>query len=94
MQSNLFDLGLRGEVNFTGRLRCLLPAVQRARPINEFSQKAFHRDGRFRETTFIGESFVRSACFRIGGAHCGSCHDPHPGQPGSESKIAQVLRRT
>ncbi|MXY69971.1 MAG: hypothetical protein F4Y47_15670 [Acidobacteriia bacterium] len=80
MQSNLFDLGPRGEVNFTGLPGAFFPPYK-GRPINEFSQKAFHRDGRFRETTFIGESFVRSACFRIGGAHCGSCHDPHPANP-------------
>jgi predicted CXXCH cytochrome family protein len=48
------------------------------RPYAEFSRKAFYRDGRFRETTFIVESFERSACYRKGEAHCGSCHDPHP----------------
>ena len=48
------------------------------RPYAEFSRKAFYRDGRFRETTFIVEAFERSACFQQGSAHCGSCHDPHP----------------
>ena len=48
------------------------------RPYTEFSRKAFYRDGRFRETTFIVESFERSKCFQQGTAHCGSCHDPHP----------------
>jgi tetratricopeptide (TPR) repeat protein len=47
------------------------------RPYNEFLRKAFYKDGRFRETTFIVESFVRSQCFRKGQAQCGSCHDPH-----------------
>src|SRR5205085_1528988 len=37
-----------------------------------------YKDGRFRETVFIVESFVRSACFRRGGAQCGACHNPHP----------------
>ena len=90
MQSNLFDLGPRGEVNFTGLAVAFYPPYK-GRPINEFSQKAFHRDGRFRETTFIGESFVRSACYRIGGAHCGSCHDPHPADPGSNPKSLKFL---
>src|SRR5438552_10724247 len=39
---------------------------------------ARHKDGRFRQTTFIVEAFVRSACFKKGDAHCGHCHDPHP----------------
>ncbi len=58
------------------------PRYQR-RPFAEFSRKAFYRDGRFRETTFIVESFERSACFQKGEAHCGNCHDPHPANPGS-----------
>jgi predicted CXXCH cytochrome family protein len=45
---------------------------------SNFSRKAFYRDGRHRATTFISEAFARSACFRKGGATCGSCHDPHP----------------
>ena len=90
MQSNLFDLGPRGEVNFTGLHGAFFPPYK-GRPISEFSHKAFHRDGRFRETTFIGESFVRSACFRIGGAHCGSCHDPHPADPEANPKSLKFL---
>lgn len=54
------------------------PPRIRSRPYGEFSRKAFYRDGRFRETTFIVESFERSQCFRKGNAHCGHCHDPHP----------------
>ena len=53
------------------------PRYQR-RPYAEFSRKAFYKDGRFRETTFIVEAFERSACYRRGQAQCGSCHDPHP----------------
>lgn len=53
------------------------PRYQR-RPYSEFSRKAFYRDGRFRETTFIVEAFERSACFQRGKAHCGHCHHPHP----------------
>jgi predicted CXXCH cytochrome family protein len=49
-----------------------------SRPYVDYSRKAFYKDGRFRETVFIVESFVRSACFRKGGATCGACHNPHP----------------
>jgi predicted CXXCH cytochrome family protein len=59
------------------------PPRYERRPYVEFSRKAFYRDGRFRETTFIVESFERSACFRKGQAHCGSCHDPHPADAAS-----------
>lgn len=54
------------------------PPIYRRRPYVEFSRKAFYRDGRFRETTFIVEAFERSACYRKGEAQCASCHDPHP----------------
>ena len=47
-------------------------------PLVDYPRTAFYKDGRFRETTFIVESFVRSKCFREGGATCGNCHDPHP----------------
>ena len=57
------------------------PRYQR-RPYSEFSRKAFYRDGRFRETTFIVEAFERSACFQKGEAHCGHCHNPHPRDAG------------
>ena len=40
-------------------------------------RKAFYKDGRFRETTFIVEAFMRSGCLRKGGAQGGHCHNPH-----------------
>ncbi|MGA8599705.1 MAG: cytochrome c3 family protein [Bryobacteraceae bacterium] len=49
-----------------------------SRPYPEFLRRAFYKDGRFRETTFIVEAFVRSNCYRKGNAQCASCHDPHP----------------
>jgi predicted CXXCH cytochrome family protein len=49
-----------------------------SRPYVDYPRRGFYKDGRFRETVFIVESFVRSACFRKGEAQCGSCHDPHP----------------
>jgi predicted CXXCH cytochrome family protein len=51
------------------------------RPYAEFSRRAFYKDGRFRETTFIVEALTRSACYRKGNAQCASCHDPHPTNP-------------
>jgi predicted CXXCH cytochrome family protein len=52
-----------------------------SRPYPEFLRRAFYKDGRFRETTFIVEAFTRSKCYREGGAQCASCHDPHPTNP-------------
>ncbi len=49
-----------------------------SRPYVDYSRRGFYKDGRFRETVFIVESFMRSACFRKGGATCGTCHNPHP----------------
>ena len=53
--------------------------------------KAFYKDGRFRETTFIVESFVRAACFKKGEAHCGHCHDPHPPDASSNLNSLKFL---
>jgi predicted CXXCH cytochrome family protein len=50
---------------------------------SSFPRTAFYRDGRHRATTFISEAFARTACFRKGGATCGSCHDPHPSNAAS-----------
>ena len=49
----------------------------RSQPYDVFSRKAFYKDGRFRETTFIVEAFTRSACYRHGAAQCATCHSPH-----------------
>lgn len=58
------------------------------RPYQEFLRKAFYKDGRFRETTFIVEAFMRSRCFRKGGAQCGHCHNPHlAGQDGDHTSL-------
>ena len=53
------------------------------RPYDAFARRAFYKDGRFRETTFIVEAFTRSACYRKGTAQCASCHSPHT--PGFQS---------
>ena len=77
MQSSIAPIGPRGEINYSGK-QTAFTSRREQRPYEEFSRKAFYKDGRFRETTFIAESFLRSQCFRQGAAHCGHCHDPHP----------------
>ena len=57
-----------------------------SRPYVDYPRRGFYKDGRFRESVFIVESFVRSACFRQGGATCGNCHDPHPPDAASNPK--------
>lgn len=80
MQSVVRGLGPGGEMNFD---RAVFPPPLRSRPYDQFPRRAFYKDGRFRETTFIVEAFERSRCFRQGGAHCGSCHHPHPADAAS-----------
>ncbi|MCC6366913.1 MAG: hypothetical protein IT165_25615 [Bryobacterales bacterium] len=78
-QSAIRNLGSGGEMNYTSNP----PYYNRliSQPFAEFGNRAFYKDGRFRETTFIGEAFMRSACFRGGTAQCASCHNPHPSDP-------------
>ena len=77
MQSAMRELGPAGEYNYSTSGDSFAPRY-RSRPFVEFSRRAFYKDGRFRETTFIVEAFLRSACYRRGQASCGNCHDPHP----------------
>ena len=77
MQSAMRELGPAGEYNYAQTGDSFAPRY-RSRPFVEFSRRAFYKDGRFRETTFIAEALLRSACYRKGEASCGNCHDPHP----------------
>lgn len=77
MQSGIVETGPRGEINYSGKQE-VFQNERLQRPYEEYSRKAFYKDGRFRETTFIAEAFMRTECFRRGEAHCGHCHDPHP----------------
>ena len=77
MQSSIVQPGAHGEINYSGQRLDFLNRREQ-RPYEEYSRGAFYKDGRFRETTFIVESFMRSKCFRDGEVHCGHCHDPHP----------------
>ena len=76
-QSALRQPGPHGEMNYSSP-GTAFPPVYLSRPYADVSRRAFYRDGRFRETTFIVEAFKRTACFRKGQAHCGYCHQPHP----------------
>ena len=89
-QSALRNLGSNGEMNYSHEP----PYYERllSQPLAEFGARAFYRDGRFRETTFIGESFLRSACFRRGTAQCASCHNPHPPDAAGESHFPEISR--
>ena len=90
-QSAVEKPGQNGALNYSGTA----DFVKRygSRPYVEFSKKAFYKDGRFRATTFIVESFQRSACFQQGKAHCGHCHDPHPSNTPSNPKSLKFLDR-
>jgi tetratricopeptide (TPR) repeat protein len=74
-QSAVREIGEGGEMNYSTK-GSFLPATW-MRPYDAFSRKAFYKDGRFRETTFIVEAFTRSACYLRGTAQCATCHSPH-----------------
>lgn len=74
-QSAVRQIGTGGEMNYSTS-GSYVPETE-IRAYDAFSRKAFFKDGRFRETTFIVEAFTRSACYRKGTAQCASCHSPH-----------------
>jgi predicted CXXCH cytochrome family protein len=76
MQSAVREPGPGGEWNYSESSNSF-PVRYQSRPFVDFSIRAHYKDGRFRETTFIVEAFMRSACYRKGPAHCGNCHNPH-----------------
>jgi len=75
-QSALHQRGPQGEMNYATQGASFFPA-HLSQAYGDISRRAFYKDGRFRETTFIVEAFQRTACFRKGQAHCGYCHQPH-----------------
>jgi predicted CXXCH cytochrome family protein len=77
MQSAMRELAPSSEYNYSTSGDSFIPRYPE-RPFAEFSHGAFYKDGRFRETTFIVEAQMRSACYLRGQITCGSCHDPHP----------------
>jgi tetratricopeptide (TPR) repeat protein len=74
-QSAVREIGEGGEMNYSTK-GSFIPATWML-PYDAFSRKAFYKDGRFRETTFIVEAFTRSACYLRGTAQCATCHSPH-----------------
>jgi len=84
-QSAVRDAGPHGELNYWPSTPEFYPP-NKSRPFGEFSRKAFYKDGRFRETTFIVESLQRSACFQKGQVNCGHCHDLHGKDPANNLK--------
>jgi len=81
-QSALRQPGTHGELNYAAQ-GATFPPTYLSRPYTDIARRAFYKDGRFRETTFIVEAFRRTACFRKGQAHCGYCHQPHAPDSGS-----------
>jgi predicted CXXCH cytochrome family protein len=77
MQSAIRLPQSNGEINYSSE-GATFYAHYFSKNYTDFSRKCFYKDGRFRQTTFIIESFARTACFRKGQANCGNCHDPHP----------------
>jgi predicted CXXCH cytochrome family protein len=75
-QSAVREMGKNSEMNYRTDGATFVPKAW-SRPYDAFSRRAFYKDGRFRETTFIVEAFTRSACYRKGTAQCASCHAPH-----------------
>lgn len=82
LQSAVRKPGAHGELNYY-RENGVFFQRSKSRPYGEFSRKGFYKDGRFRQTTFIVESLVQSACFKKGQVTCGHCHDPHPADAAS-----------
>jgi hypothetical protein len=82
MQSAIRAPGPEGELNYSHGPEAFFKQYK-LRPYAEFYLNAHYKDGRFRQTSFIVESFLRSSCFRKGGATSVSCHDPHHDDSGS-----------
>jgi predicted CXXCH cytochrome family protein len=80
MQSGIRDPEASGAMNYSESGEKFYRTFL-SRPYSEYPARAFYKDGRFRETVFIVEALLRTKCFRLGAAQCGSCHDPHPAEP-------------
>ncbi len=77
LQSQLLSTGPEGEINYRHFPETFY-VHYRSRPYGEFALRAFNKDGRFRVVSFIVEAFRRTACYQMGQAQCGHCHDLHP----------------
>ena len=74
-QSAVREIGEGGEMNYSVKGNFI--STTSMRPFDAFSRKAFYKDGRFRESTFIVEAFTRSSCYLRGTVQCATCHSPH-----------------
>jgi predicted CXXCH cytochrome family protein len=74
-QTAVREIGSGGEMNYS--IETSYVPRSWGRNYDEYSRRAFYKDGRFRETTFLVEAFTRSACYRRGDAQCATCHAPH-----------------
>ena len=92
MQSAMRDPGPHGELNYLSQAPEFFQR-SKSRPLAEFSRKAFYKDGRLRETTFIVESLQRSDCFKKGQVTCGHCHNPHSPDAASNPKSLKFLEQ-
>jgi predicted CXXCH cytochrome family protein len=90
-QSAVREIGDAKEMNYSSTTGDYIPRSW-SRPYDAFSRRAFFKDGRFRETTFIVEAFTRSACYRKGTAQCASCHSPH--EPDSQDNLTSLKSRS
>lgn len=75
-QTAVRQIGVNREMNYSAETASYVQQTL-SRTYEAFSKRALYKDGRLRETTFIVEAFVRSACYRKGTAQCASCHAPH-----------------
>ena len=92
MQSALRKPGSEGELNYSRHGEVFFLRTKTRSPA-EFSNKGRYKDGRFRETSFIVESLLRSPCYKRGQVNCGHCHDPHPRDPQSNPASLKFLEQ-
>ena len=92
MQSALREGGPNGELNFSGQADAFYVRFK-SRPYAEFSFNARYKDGRFKETSFIVESLLRTACFKRGGVTCVHCHNLHPSNAADNKNSLKFIER-
>ncbi len=90
MQSAIHEPEGGGAVKYSANCGAFY-RTYRVHLLSDFTRKAFYADGRFKATTFIGEAFMRSRCFREGGATCFTCHNPHGADATSNEKSVKFL---
>ena len=64
-QTAVRQIGVNREMNYSAETASYMQRTW-SRAYDAFSKRALYKDGRLRETTFIVEAFVRSACYLKG----------------------------